>query len=163
MRYADTFKLFGQDAIWGIDANNAPTVEDPWNTTPSWGWPQISSTVAPAFSPPLTHLEGSYTGIVTGAGPYIFWNDMLYAAAIAYKGLPAGATQALGYGSATDAITNLAPYWRVALEPHWGPHYLMVGTFGMYGEIVPGRQYGFGTDNFLDVGFDSQYQYDGDQ
>ena len=163
VRYADTFKLFGQDAIWGIDANNAPTVEDPWNTTPSWGWPQISSTVAPAFSPPLTHLEGSYTGIVTGAGPYIFWNDMLYAAAIAYKGLPAGATQALGYGSATDAITNLAPYWRVALEPHWGPHYLMVGTFGMYGEIVPGRQYGFGTDNFLDVGFDSQYQYDGDQ
>jgi hypothetical protein len=38
----------------------------------------------------------------------------------------------------------------------------MVGTFGMYGQVTPGRQYGFGTDNFLDVGFDSQYQYDGD-
>ena len=38
VRYADTFKLFGKDTIWGIDANNAPTVEDPWNTTPSWGW-----------------------------------------------------------------------------------------------------------------------------
>ena len=163
LRYADTIKLFGQDTIWGLDANNAPTVEDPWNTTPSWGWPQISSTVAPAFSPPLTHLEGSYTGIVSGAGPYMFWNDMLYAAVIAYKGLPAGATQALGYGSGTDAITNVAPYWRVALEPHWGQHYLMVGTFGMYGQVVPGRQYGYGTDNFLDVGFDSQYQYDGDQ
>ena len=61
------------------------------------------------------------------------------------------------------AVTNVAPYWRVALEPHWGTHYLMVGTFGMYGQIVPGRQYGFGTDNYLDVGFDSQYQYDGDQ
>ena len=60
-------------------------------------------------------------------------------------------------------MTNVAPYWRLALEPHWGPHYLMVGTFGMYGQVVPGRQYGFGTDNFLDVGFDSQYQYDGDQ
>ena len=163
LRYADTIKLFGQDTIWGLDANNSPTVEDPWNTTPSWGWPQISSTVAPAFSPPLTHLEGSYTGIVSGAGPYMFWNDMLYAAVIAYKGLPGGATQALGYGSGTDAITNVAPYWRVALEPHWGQHYLMVGTFGMYGQIVPGRQYGYGTDNFLDVGFDSQYQYDGDQ
>ena len=65
--------------------------------------------------------------------------------------------------STTDAVTNVAPYWRVALEPHWGPHYLMVGTFGMYGQIMPGRQYGYGTDNYLDVGFDSQYQYDGDQ
>ena len=163
VRYADTFKLFGQDTIWGIDANNAPTVEDPWNTTPSWGWPQISSTIAPAFSPPLTHLEGSYTQIVGGAGAYVFWNDMLYASLIAYKGLPNGALQALGVGSGTDAVTNVAPYWRVALEPHWGSHYLMVGTFGMYGQVAPGRQYGIGTDNFLDVGFDSQYQYDGDQ
>jgi hypothetical protein len=40
VRYADTMKLFGQSTIWGIDANNTPTVEDPWNTTPSWGWPQ---------------------------------------------------------------------------------------------------------------------------
>ena len=59
-------------------------------------------------------------------------------------------------------MTNVAPYWRLALEPHWGSHYLMVGTFGMYGKIAPGRQYGIGTDNFLDIGFDSQYQYDGD-
>jgi hypothetical protein len=29
VRYADTLKLFGQDTIWGIDANNTPTVEDP--------------------------------------------------------------------------------------------------------------------------------------
>ena len=60
VRYADTLKLFGKDTIWGIDANNTPTVEDPWNTTPSFGWPQISSTIAPAFGPPLTHIEGGY-------------------------------------------------------------------------------------------------------
>jgi len=89
---------------------------------------------------------------------------MLYGALIAYKGLPVGVLQALGDGnSTTDALSNVAPYWRLALEPHWGNHYLMVGTFGMYSQITPGRQYGFGTDNYLDVGFDSQYQYDGDQ
>jgi hypothetical protein len=164
VRYADTLKLFGKDTIWGIDANNTPTVEDPWNTTPAFGWPQISSTIAPAFAPPLTHVESGYGQIVGGAGAYVFWNDMLYADFTAYKGLPVGALQALGDGnSTTDAVTNVAPYWRVALEPHWGPHYLMVGTFGMYGQVAPGRQYGIGTDNFLDVGFDSQYQYDGDQ
>ena len=164
VRYADTFKLFGADAIWGIDANNAPTVEDPWNTTPSWGWPQFSSTIAPAFGPPLTHIEGSYTGTVGGAGAYVFWNDMLYADFTAYKGLSIPALESLGAGnSTTDAVTNVAPYWRVAFEPHWGPHYLMVGTFGMYGQIAPARQTGIGTDNYLDVGFNSQYQYDGDQ
>ena len=164
VRYADTLKLFGLDTIWGVDVNNSPTVEDPWNTTPAWGWPQISSTIAPAFSPPLTHIEGGYTATVGGAGPYVFWNDMLYAALIAYKGLSVPELQALNVGnSTTDAVTNVAPYWRVAIEPHWGHHYLMVGTFGMYGQIAPGRQYGIGTDNFLDVGFDSQYQYDGDQ
>ena len=164
LRYADTFKLFGQDTIWGIDVNNAPTVEDPWNTTPSWSWPQISSTIAPAFGPPSTRIEGGYTATVGGVGPYIFWNDMLYAAVIAYKGFSVPELQAMNVGnSTTDAVTNVAPYWRVALEPHWGSHYLMVGTFGMYGQIAPGRQYGIGTDNFLDVGVDAQYQYDGDQ
>jgi hypothetical protein len=33
----------------------------------------------------------------------------------------------------------------------------------MYGQVTPGRIYGFGTDNFLDVGFDSQIQYIGDR
>jgi hypothetical protein len=167
IRYADTLKLFGQDTIWGIDANNTPTVEDPWNTTPAWGWPQIASTIGPgvvAFAPPLTHVESGYGQIVGGVGAYMFWNDMLYADFTAYKGLPVPVLQALNDGNSnTDAVTNVAPYWRVALEPHWGSHYLMVGTFGMYGQVVPGRQYGYGTDNYLDVGFDSQYQYDGDQ
>lgn len=164
VRYADTLKLFGKNTIWGIDANNAPTVEDPWNTTPSWGWPQISSTIAPAFGPPLTHLEGSYTGIVGGAGAYLFWNDMLYADLTFYKGLPVPVLQAFNVGnSTTDALSNVAPYWRLAIEPHWGDLFWEVGTFGMYGQVTPGRQYGFGTDNFLDVGFDSQLQYAGDQ
>ena len=57
IRYADNMTLFGKDTIWGIDVNNSPTVEDPWNTTPSWGCPQIYSTIAPAFSPPLTRIE----------------------------------------------------------------------------------------------------------
>ena len=34
VRYADTLKLFGKNTIWGIDANNAPTVEDPGTRRP---------------------------------------------------------------------------------------------------------------------------------
>lgn len=164
LRYADSIKILEQETVLGLDVNNSPTVEDPWNTTPAFGWPQISSTIAPAFAPPLTHVENAYATKVGGAGAYVFWNDMLYADLTAYKGLPVPALQAFNVGnSTTDALTNVAPYWRLAFEPHWGSHYLMVGTFGMYGQIAPGRQYGFGTDDFLDAALDSQYQYDGDQ
>ena len=34
VRYVDTFKFLGFDVLWGLDANNTPTVEDVWNTTP---------------------------------------------------------------------------------------------------------------------------------
>ena len=89
---------------------------------------------------------------------------MLYADFTAYKGLPVSVLQAFNDGnSTTDALSNVAPYWRLAIEPHWGALYWEVGTLGMYSRITPGRQYGFGTDNYLDVGFDSQIQYDGDQ
>ena len=89
---------------------------------------------------------------------------MLYADLTFYKGLPVPVLQAFNTGnSTTDALANVAPYWRLAIEPHWGDLYWEAGTFGMYGQITPGRQYGYGTDNFLDVGFDSQIQYAGDQ
>ena len=89
---------------------------------------------------------------------------MLYADLTFYKGLPVPVLQAFNTGnSTTDALSNVAPYWRVAIEPHWGDLYWEAGTFGMYGQVTPGRVYGFGTDNFLDVGFNSQIQYAGDQ
>ncbi len=87
--------------------------------------------IRPAFD---ARIEVSYTATVGGAGPYVFWDRMLYAAVIAFKGYSVPELQAMIVGnSTTDAVTNVAPYWRVALQPHWGPHYLMVGTFGMYG------------------------------
>ena len=89
---------------------------------------------------------------------------MLYADLTFYKGLPVPVLQAFNTGnSTTDALANVAPYWRLAIEPHWGDLYWEAGTFGMYGRVTPGRIYGYGTDNFTDVGFNSQIQYAGDQ
>jgi hypothetical protein len=33
----------------------------------------------------------------------------------------------------------------------------------MYGQVIPGETFGFGFDDYTDIGFDSQYQYDGDK
>ena len=41
---------------------------------------------------------------------------------------------------APGLLGGVAPYWRAALEPHWGRNSLMVGTFGMYvGSASVGR------------------------
>ena len=90
---------------------------------------------------------------------------MLYAELTAYSGVSKTVSEALGDqpGPTPDVSQGVQPYWRLAIEPHWGDHYLMVGTFGMYGQIVPQSAFGFGVDTYTDVGFDSQYQYDGDK
>jgi hypothetical protein len=164
IRYVDAFKLFGADAFWGITVNNTPTVQDAWNTTDAWSFPEISSTIAPAFAPPGTHID-ALAQQVGGAGAYVFWNDMLYAELTAYGGYNKYTLEGFGMqpGPSPDVQVGVQPYWRLAAEPHWGDHYLMIGTFGMYGRTVPGGVFGFGTDDYTDIGFDSQYQYDGDR
>ncbi len=166
IRYVDSFKLFDRDAYWGIDVNNSPGVQDVWNTTPAFSFPQITSSLAPAFSPPQTRIEQGFgLTAIQGAGAYVFWNDMLYAELTAYSGVSKTVEEALGDqpSSTDDRLNGAAPYWRLALEPHWGDNYLMIGTFGMYGQIVPQSNFGFGYDDYTDIGFDSQYQYDGSQ
>jgi hypothetical protein len=166
VRYVNQFSLFGKGAYFGVDANNAPTFQDPWNTLNDWGFPQFSSAFN-SFGVPGNQIDALQAS-VGGAGMYLYWNDLLYAEFTAYGGLNQSTLEALGEqpGPTPDQHPGLMPYWRLALEPHWGDHYLMVGTFGMYSQTVPGGpppQYGYGTDKYLDVGFDAQYQYDGDQ
>jgi hypothetical protein len=163
-RYVDSFDLFGKKAYYGIDANNTPTFQDAWNTVNAWGFPQLSSGVA-AFSPPGTHID-ALAQSVAGGGAYVYWNDLVYAELTAYLGYNKSTLEAFGVltpGQPPDVQRGAMPYWRLAVEPHWGDHYLMIGTYGMYGQTIPGGQAGIGADSYLDVGFDSQYQYDGQQ
>jgi len=161
IRYADTTKFFGTDLLWGIDANNNPTVQDVWNTAPAWSFPYISASLAPQFAPPATMLEGGFAGQVAGIGVYTWWKDMVYVEVSAYQSLSKGTAQALGEPDVigSNSISGAAPYWRVAFAPTIGDHSFMIGTFGMLANEVPGRVGGFGVDQILDVGFDAQYQY----
>ena len=63
-RYSNTAKLGAMDVIYGISADNNPTMGDPWNTVPAWGFPYMTSNTAatPAAS---TLIDGGY---VTGCG-----------------------------------------------------------------------------------------------
>lgn len=170
IRYADTARFGPLDVLWGFTFNNNPTVQDPWNTTPAWGVPFISSPFAPTpgylggngINPvSVTMLEGAYwgPGQVVGGGGYVFLNDMVYLELSGYGPTSRSFQWALTGGPPTSPVTGLSPYYRVAIEPVWGQHSLMIGTYGMSADVLPGGVYGFGTDKITDTGFDAQYQW----
>src|SRR5690349_10359912 len=47
LRAVTTAKVFGEDSILGLTLNNNPTVQDPWNTLPAWGFPFTDTAVSP--------------------------------------------------------------------------------------------------------------------
>ncbi|QFI77284.1 cytochrome C [Bradyrhizobium betae] len=172
VRFAGTGSFGPIDFVYGITANNNPTVQDLWNTTPAWSFPYAVSSLAgtPAAS---TMIEGAFAARVGGVGAYTSINDLLYLEFTAYKTLGFGQQNSLGMNpfDGPGLFGSVAPYWRVALEPHWGRHTFMVGTFGMYFDVHPWLDTSFVTgttatlpqsDKFTDVGFDTQYQYQGD-
>jgi hypothetical protein len=39
IRYANSVNIEGHNLLWGVTANNNPTVQDVWNTIPAWHFP----------------------------------------------------------------------------------------------------------------------------
>ena len=83
----------------------------------------------------------------------------LYRSAQIGQSLPLDSTANCGAGGCV--ISGLSPYWRLGWEHDWssGPvaHSLEVGTFGMVTHVYPSGVSG-PTDNYTDIGVDSQYQ-----
>jgi hypothetical protein len=174
IRYADSTSIGNIPITYGITANNGPTVQDPWNTTPAWGFPYAASTIAPTPAAG-TIIDGTFAAHVGSVGAYTYVDDMLYLELSAYRTLDPSAQNDLG----TDPFGapgqfDFAPYWRAAFEPHWGNNWLEIGTFGMAADIHPWSSPPSApaagpvttttfpqTDKYTDVGFDSQYQYQG--
>jgi hypothetical protein len=172
VRYASTARIGPLDLIYGITANNNPTVQDVWNTTPAWSFPYAASTILGPQGH-FTAIEGAFAAHVGGVGAYTFINDLLYLELTGYKTLGFSQQNALGtdpFGE-PGPLGNVAPYWRIALEPHWGRNTWMIGAFGAQFNVHPWIDTSFATwsssvfpqtDRFTDIGFDTQYQFQGD-
>jgi hypothetical protein len=155
LRFANHARVGGQDVDFGITLNNNPTVEDLWNSTPAWGFPWIStaSGTSPIASP---LIYGGLAQDVAGVGGFGMWNNHLYTDITLYRSEHAGAsTPVTGTGNAFN-ISGVAPYWRAAWQQNWDRNYLVVGTYGIDVNSIPGSVSG-PKDRYVDAGFDFQY------
>jgi hypothetical protein len=162
IRFAKSINLDGHTLLWGVTANNNPTVQDVWNTIPAWSFPYISSELAP-MPTAKTFIEQVYAQQVAGLSSYGFLDDLFYLEFGGYRPLSNNTQLALGVSpTGQSPISSIVPYWRLAVEPNFGDHSWEVGTFGLASKVFPMGISGGGTDSFTDIGIDTQYQYLGD-
>jgi hypothetical protein len=157
-RFADTGTVGESDIIYGAYLNNNPTMQDPWNSTPAWGYPFTSSKLAPGPAAG-TLIEGGLSQQVAGIGAYALVANSFYFDIGGYRTLDSHTQRAFGVSPDGETqVTGLAPYWRFAYEKMVGEGRWEVGTFGLTANTYPGRDSSEGKDRITDFGLDSQYQ-----
>ena len=170
VRYVKSLKFGDTDVLLGVTAHNNPTSQDVWNTIPAWGYPFLSSSVAPTPSA-ATAIDGAFAQHVVGIGAYAFINNLLYLEVSGYKQINPRALKSLGadpVDGPPGMINGISPYFRVAVEPNWGNHWLQFGAFGFMTRVNPFAMPDVdastfaGTDRYTDLGADAQYQYIGE-
>jgi hypothetical protein len=175
LRWADNKLLPGDKSlIYGITANNNPTVQDLWNSTPAFGYPYAGSN---ANVSPLAgaQIDGALGQDVAGVSLYAMWNESLYGEIGTYRSAKQGAANAVTGaagpldGTNSNVIVGGAPYYRVAYEYLWGRNSLSVGLYGATFKLVPGATadgpaaLSGPANEFRDTAEDFQYQFIGDQ
>jgi len=145
LRYAHHFNLLGKDTVFGITANNNPTVQDVWNSTPAWQTPFDQRSNAAPVPAATALVDGTLASDVAGLSGYLWFNDSLYAEIGAYRSAKQGFTnphtQNAGplNSTASNVIDGAAPYWLIAYEWNHDRHALSVGTYGLQARLFPGN------------------------
>jgi hypothetical protein len=161
LRYADRFISPGRDLIIGATLNNNPTVQDPWNSTPAWGYNVVPGSTGPGVTP---LVSGGLAQNAAGLGGYLYWNRTLYAELAGYRtadGVFSFMSQGFSVARGNQGyLKGVNPYWRLALTHEWGPHSAMVGAYGLDAKVYPDPTDPAGpTSHYRDVAIDGQYQY----
>ncbi len=158
VRYADVGTIGGHGLQYGVYMNNNPTLQDPWNSTPAWGFPFSGSGLAPTPAA-ATLIDGGLAQQVAGIGAYVMIDSSLYLDAGAYRMLGSRYQRGLGVDpSGETQVAGDAPYWRIAYTRQVGGATCEIGLFGLSAGTYPGRDPSAGEDRVTDAGIDSQVQ-----
>lgn len=154
IRFANQTTLGDREVVYGITANNGPSVEDLYQSTPIWGYPYTTSDTA--VGGPTTLIDGNLGGDVAGVGVYTMVSGHLYANVSGYRAEHAG--QAEPYDStAVNTVDGMAPYWRLAYQTTMGDSFLEIGTYGIKVDMYPVGVTG-PVDAYSDTAIDAQYE-----
>jgi hypothetical protein len=159
LRAVTTVKVKGKDLVLGATLNNAPTVQDGWNSLAAWGYPFTTSNLAPhPAASPL--LAGALAQNTLGLTAYAWLNNEFYSEVGGYRSPSADFLIHAGVDpTAPGDISGTAPYGRIAYQKNFGDHNFEVGAFGMAANIFPGRDHSAGaSDHFTDLGLDASFQ-----
>lgn len=161
-RVVDTATIFDSDVLFGLSVNNAPTIDDAWNTTPGWGFPYTTSSLNPSpGAGPL--IAGGFAGKALGVNAYAWWNSEILAEFGLYFTPGNPFLRTFGASADNGWIDGVAPYFRLAYQKDYGDQNFEVGAFGLFPNLRPPGSHGSGpTDDYADFGFDASYQYMGD-
>ena len=159
LRAVTKAKVFGEDSIFGLTVNNSPTVQDPWNTLPAWGFPFTDTAVSPTpDAAPL--IDDSLAQNVVGLTAYGWIGHRAYIEAGGYTSPSRRTLNRLGADPFDPgSIHGTAPYGRVAWQTKLAGGTFEVGAGALKAAIFPGRDRSSGlTDRYTDLGLDTSWQ-----
>lgn len=156
LRVTGTTQLAKERAVVGVSVNNNPTVQDPFNTLPVWGFPFASSGHGLDTGASFVGL-GGFEHQVLGATGYAFWGDRLYGELGTYRTLSPSMQSRLGVGRSDDHLGGNT-YWRLAYTQNSGTQNWSAGLLGYKGTLH-NRADGSTTHHFKDLGIDGSYQF----
>jgi len=172
LRAADHHTLLGKNVTYGVTATNAPTMSDFWMSSYAWMYPYTQSQVAtmPTAKPWMQGLMGSANS--AGMTAYAMVDNHVYVEVGGYTSQSSNMAQGLGtwgnggkgnpgdgYNYQSGQIQGGAPYYRTFVQHITGPHTMMVGSFGMAGNVTPSYVAGAGSNAFQEFNFDTNYSY----
>jgi hypothetical protein len=158
IRLTQAADVAGHHVVVGLDLNNSPTVQDAWNTLPSWGYPYTLSELAPSQgTSPL--LNGAFAQTTLGATAYTWIDNHFYVEGGGYESPSAGTLTRLGADPTNPgSIAGIAPYGRVAVQERVLGGTMEGGAYIMDSRIHPGLNTQIGvTDHYTDSGVDFSY------
>lgn len=162
IRYAASAMFKDRELLWGLTLNNAPTVQDVWNTMTTWAFPHLDD--AGVMPPVSTILDMPLSQQVGGLGWYGLWDNTLYGELSFYRTTNTGLLRPLGQGvPTTTVVKGYNPYWHIMYNQEMGIGSFAAGVRGMTADIYPDPNNLSGpTDRYRDISVDAQYQYIGD-
>ena len=158
LRAVGTGKIGGKDLVYGLSANNNPTIQDSWNTLPGWGYPYTDSDYAPGpDASPL--IAGGLGQAALGLTGYAWIDSKFYLEGGGYSTPSRGTLRFLGADPDDPGnIHGIAPYGRAAFQTGLGGGTFEIGAVALRAALFPGRDRSSGrSDRYTDLGLDASW------